>query len=77
MGKITIFISQGQPIGTCPSGEEKQFLNSGKKLGHLPDDLTQKSSTDERWYAYARHRANNWPGDPNFEMIQQEALKLL
>ena len=74
MGAITIFWKNGLPVGTCPAGQEVQFLNPDKGMqSERPD--RQTSSTDERWQKWAWARGDKKYGGGG--MSEQEAQRYL
>jgi hypothetical protein len=54
MGNITVFFKDGYVIGSCPTGQEKEWANGIK--GHKEEYDRTKASTDDRWHAWARAR---------------------
>ena len=50
---ITVFFSGGIPCGTCPQGQESEWLN-GRKGENPIRPTSQKASTEGRWRQYAR-----------------------
>ncbi len=51
--RITVFMVDGAPIGTCPAGQEQEWLSSRDGRGNRPSGISQLSSTVGKWDAYA------------------------
>ena len=71
--RITVFIKDGVPCGTCPAGHEAEWASVKDEQRH-PYDST-RSSTEGRWKKYARARCSKEFGGPG--MSTQEAMKYL
>lgn len=56
MGAITVFLDDtGRPIGTCPAGQESEWLSGVKgDARHAQRVARQVRSTDAEWHAWAR-----------------------
>ena len=51
--RITVFMVNNEPIGTCPAGQEQDWLSSMDRMGNRPSGISQLSSTEGKWHAYA------------------------
>lgn len=59
MGDITIFFKSGRVIGSCPVGQERNWIHAREEAG-MPSQQydSMKKSTDERWYNCVRVRCH-------------------
>ena len=73
MGAITIFWKDGCPCGTCIVGQEESW---SKVDGHHQQKYDRTtSSTDAKWHAYARARADKKYGGGG--MNEEQAQRFL
>jgi hypothetical protein len=50
---ITVFFDNGIPCGTCPQGQENEWLNGINGENRIRHS-SQRASTEGKWHEYAR-----------------------
>jgi len=66
--RITVFLKDGVPRGTCPAGQEAEWGRMKDGPQH-PYDSTI-SSTERKWQAYARHNGKDYTRETQLEAVQ-------
>jgi len=57
MARITVFLGKdGRPLGSCPAGQEEEWLNP-QKGEKKPEVAFQVEATDDEWHAWAKRNA--------------------